>query len=389
MIGGGFGGAVAAKTLRRIDPGIEVTLVEPKRIYHTCPFSNHVLGGLRDMASIARNYEALVRRYGVRLVRERATAIDADRREVRLSGGARLAYDRLIVSPGIGFRWNDMPGYGPGAVERMPHAWNAGPQTALLRRQIEAMDDGGLVVIVAPDGLYRCEPAPYERASLIAHYLKGAKPRSKILILDAKETFSKQELFLEGWKKYYPGMIEWVPLYEDGKVVRAEPETMTVETEFGQRHRGAVVNLIPRQKAGPIAEQAGLADRSGWCPVDVTTFESTRHAGIHVIGDAALLSPVSKSAFAAIGEGRAVAAAVAALLRGLSPRDPEYGNLCYNLVAPDYGIVIKAAYRVREGRLMRENRGRKDKGLSPAARRRREARLAEPWYRGIVDDAFG
>jgi NADPH-dependent 2,4-dienoyl-CoA reductase/sulfur reductase-like enzyme len=308
---------------------------------------------------------------------------------VTLADGTRLLYDRLVLAPGIDIRWGALPGYDEAAAERMPHAWRAGEQTLLLRRQLEAMPDGGLVVIVAPANPFRCPPGPYERASLIAHYLKTRKPRSKLIVLDAKETFSKQRLFQAAWKELYPGLLEWVPLSRGGGVTAVEPATGTLVTDFG-RHVPVVANVIPPQKAGRIAEAAGVADRSGWCPIDPATFESRLQPLVHVIGDAAIAGAMPKSAFAANSQAKACAAAIARLLTGAAPAVPKLINTCYSLVAPDYAISVAGVYQPSGGQLA-EVPG--SGGVSPAEASREtraaEAALAEAWFRTIGAEAFG
>ena len=261
-----------------------------------------------------------------------------------LGDGATLDYDRLVLAPGIDLSFDALPGYTESAAEAMPHAWKAGAQTALLRRQLEAMPDGGTVVISAPANPFRCPPGPYERASLIAHYLKTRKPRSKLIILDAKDMFSKQRLFQAAWSELYPGLIEWVGLSSGGKVTAVDPATRTFVTEFGE-HKADVANVIPPQRAGRIAAAAGVADRTGWCPVDPVTFESRLVPNIHVIGDAAIVGGMPKSAFSANAQAKVCAAAVARLLRGEAPTEPKLINTCYSLVAPDYGISVAGVYR--------------------------------------------
>ena len=252
VIGGGFGGATCAKYLRRADPGIEVTLVERSSHFMTCPFSNTVLGGLTGMDFITHGYDRLSSRHGVTVIHDTASGIDPAQRKVSLQNGSDLSYDRLVVSPGIQLLWGALEGYDEQASQAMPHAWQAGPQTTLLRQQLEAMPDGGTVVIAPPANPFRCPPGPYERASLIAYYLKTHKPKSKIIILDAKEKFSKQPLFMEGWEQRYPGMIEWRAGSAGGSVVKVDAATKTLETDFGQV-RGDVVNVIPPQSAGRVA----------------------------------------------------------------------------------------------------------------------------------------
>jgi sulfide dehydrogenase [flavocytochrome c] flavoprotein chain len=389
VIGGGFGGATAAKYVRAFDPSVQVTLVEPAQTFYTCPFSNYVLAGFKTMNDIAHNYNALRDKYGVRVVHDTATAIDATAKTVRLASGGTLPYDKLIVSPGIDIRWGALEGYTEAAAERMPHAWKAGPQTTLLRRQLEAMPDGGLVILTPPANPFRCPPGPYERAAMIAHYLKGNKPRSKILVLDAKDQFSKQGLFTAGWKAVYGDMIEWVPLSKDGKVVRAVPEEMTVVSEFGQRHRGAVVNVIPPQYAGQIARDSGLANQTGWCPVDPMTFESTVHKNVYVIGDAAIAGGMPKSGFAANSQGKVAARSAVDSLNGRSTAAPTYVNTCYSLIAPDYGISVADVYRVTpQGIAAAPNAGGVSPANADAAFRNAEARYAEGWYAAMSQEIW-
>src|SRR5438876_161027 len=260
VVGGGFGGASCARFIKRIDPRITVTLVEANPTFIACPFSNGVIAGLRDLKAQEFGYDKLAADPVV-LQLSPGTAIDPQGRTVTLGNGTRLPYDRLVLSPGIDIRCVGLPGYTQAAAERMPHAWKAGEQTLLLRRQLEAMDDGGTVVMSAPANPFRCPPGPYERASLIAYYLKTKKPKSKLIILDAKDAFSKQRLFQNAWKELYPDIIEWVSLSSGGKVTSVEPAAMTLVTDFG-RHKAAVANVVPPQKAGRIAEEAKFAD--GW-----------------------------------------------------------------------------------------------------------------------------
>jgi sulfide dehydrogenase [flavocytochrome c] flavoprotein subunit len=388
VVGGGFGGATCAKYIRRADAAIEVTLVEPRHQFITCPFSNAVIAGLRDMASVTHGYDGLRQRHGVRVVHASASAIDPTARRLRLDNGSALAYDRLVLAPGIELRWGGIEGYDAAASEVFPHAWEAGPQTVLLRRQLEAMADGGLVVIAAPAEPYRCPPGPYERASLIAYYLKTHKPRSKLLILDAKNTFSKQELFLTAWERLYPGLIEWIPQSQSGRVVRVDSHARTVSTDFDD-YQPAVANIVPPQQAAAIARSAGLDDGKGWCPVRAGSFESTVHAGIHVIGDAAIANPMPKSAFSANNQAKACAAAIVALLHGNQVPAPALMNTCYSLVAPDYGISIAAVYRVADDQLVTVEGSSGVSPLdAPAETRAFEAEYAKSWYANITADTF-
>src|SRR5713226_4552169 len=273
VVGGGFAGATCARFVKRIDPRIAVTLVEASATFTACPFSNGVIAGLRELKAQEFTYDKLAADQ-ITLVAASATAVDVPGRAVTLSNDTRLPYDRLVLAPGIDIRWDGLPGYNEAAAEKMPHAWKAGAQTLLLRHQLEAMEDGGLVIIAAPPDPYRCPPGPYERASLIAHYLKTQKPRSKLILLDAKDAFSKQKLFRNAWQELYPGLMEWVSLSSGGKVTAVDPAALKLATDF-QTYKPAVANVIPPQMAGHIAELAGVADRSGWCPINPVTFEST------------------------------------------------------------------------------------------------------------------
>jgi sulfide dehydrogenase [flavocytochrome c] flavoprotein subunit len=388
IVGGGFAGASCARALKKAEPRIAVTLVESNATFTACPLSNAVIAGLRELKAQQFTYEN-VAADGIVLARTTATAVDPKARSVTLADGSRLPYDRLVLAPGIDIRWDGLPGYNELAVERMPHAWRAGPQTLLLRRQLEAMDDGGLVVIAAPANPYRCPPGPYERASLIAHYLKTRKPRSKVLILDAKDAFSKQRLFLNAWNELYPGMVEWVPLSKGGKVTSVDPATNTLITDFAQ-HKAAVANVIPPQKAGRIAEAAAVADRSGWCPIDPATFESKLQPNIHVIGDAAIAGAMPKSAFAANSQAKACAAVISSLLASKSPSNSKLINTCYSLVAPEYGISVAGVYLPADGQIAEvPGSGGVSPLEAPPATRALEATYGEAWFRTVTGEVFG
>jgi sulfide dehydrogenase [flavocytochrome c] flavoprotein subunit len=390
VIGGGFGGATAAKYLKLRSPDLAVTLIEPAEVFYTCPFSNLYLGGLWDFASIGQRYDVLAAEFGVEIVHDRAEDVDVAARTVRLGGGAELGYDALVMSPGIDMRWDALAGYGEAAAEKAPHAWKAGPQTRLLRAQLEAMPDGGTFVMVAPDNPFRCPPGPYERASLVANYLKTSKPASKVLILDAKDSFSKQARFTAGWTELYGDMIEWVSRSNDGRVVRVDADALEVETEFGQRIRADVLNVIPPQRAGLIADRAGLTNESGWVPVDPATFEAAAAPGVFVIGDATIAAPMPKSGFAANAEAKVVAANIVAMLEGREPPRPAWLNTCYSLVAPDYGISVVGVYRLVDG-VIAEVPG--SGGVSAASGTRefraREAANTFGWYHAITNDVWG
>ncbi|WP_425353802.1 FCSD flavin-binding domain-containing protein [Ancylobacter gelatini] len=388
VIGGGFAGASAARAIKAEDPRIAMALVEPSPHYTACPLSNAVIAGVRSMEAQHFGY-ARIEAEGIVHVPQRAVRIEPEQRRVVLADEVRLSYDRLVVAPGIDLRFDAIPGYDAAAAELMPHAWKAGEQTLLLRRQLEAMDDGGLVVIAVPANPFRCPPGPYERASLIAHYLKTHKPRSKILILDRKDAFSKQRLFEAGWAALYPGMIEWIGQSFGGGVTEVDATTRTLRTEFGE-HRAAVANIIPPQRAGAIATLAGVADATGWCPVDPVTFESLLVPNVHVIGDAAIGGAMPKSAFTANAQAKVCASAVIALLRGEPPGEPTLINTCYSLLAPDYGISIAGVYRPKDGLLAEvEGAGGTSALDAPMAVRTEEAAYGEAWFETITLEAFG
>lgn len=388
VIGGGFGGATAARYLRLYAPDLDVTLVTPERRFYTCPFSNTVLAGMRPLEAIGHDYRRLEQRHGVRVIHDRARDIDPVGRRVRLAAGAELAYDRLIVAPGIDLRYDAIEGYDEAAAQAMPHAWQAGDQIRLLRRQLEAMPDDGLVAISAPADPYRCPPGPYERAGLIAHYLRRHKPRASIVLLDAKDGFSKQPLFQDAWNRLYPGMIEWMPGSQGGQVVAVDAARGVVET-VDEIFEPAVANIVPPQHAGLIARRADLTDDSGWCPVDARSFESGRHRDIHVVGDACIAGAMPKSGFSANTQGKMCAAAVVASLAGEPIPRASFANTCYSYVAPDYAISVAAVYRVEEGAIVSvPGAGGLSPRDAPDELRRREARYAEGWYASITADMF-
>ena len=388
VVGGGFGGASCARALKQIDPKLQVTLVEANRTFTACPFSNTVIAGLRSIEQQQFTYDKIAAD-GVTVIAQAATKIDPQARTAGLADGTSLAYDRLVLAPGIDLRFDALPGYDEAAAAKMPHAWKAGEQTLLLRKQLEAMDDGGLVVIAAPANPYRCPPGPYERACLIAYYLKTKKPRSKLLILDAKDTFSKQRLFQNAWKELYPGLVEWISLSQGGKVNAVDSSTNTLITDFGN-HTAQVANVIPPQRAGRIAGIAGVADNTGWCAIDPVTFESKSVPNIHVIGDACIAGAMPKSAFSANAQAKACASAVATLIAGGAPAAPKLINTCYSLAAPDYGFSVAGVYHPKNG-LLAEVEG--SGGVSPADAprdfRASEAVYAQSWFETTTAEVFG
>jgi sulfide dehydrogenase [flavocytochrome c] flavoprotein chain len=389
IVGGGFAGGSCARALLKADARIAVTLVEARRTYMAPPMSNGVLGGLRDLSQQQFGYDK-VAAAGVTVAFAGATAVDAQARTVTLSTGDKLPYDRLVLAPGIALRFDALPGYSEAAAAQAPHAWTADTaQFELLRNQIQAMDDGGLVAIVAPANPSRCPPGPYERASMIANYLKGKKPHSKMVILDAKDTFTMQQLFLNAWKQFYPDMIEWKSPSSGGNAASIDVAKKTIETDF-DNYQYAVANVIPAQKAGAIAAAAGVTDRTGWCPVDAVTFESLQQKSIHVVGDAAIAGVMPKSAFSGLIEGKLCAAAIARLFAGQTPAGENLASNCYSVVAPDYAISITGAFAPINGEFKEVDDSIHSRPLdAPPAQRAKEAKDADAWFRTATSEIFG
>jgi sulfide dehydrogenase [flavocytochrome c] flavoprotein chain len=382
IAGGGFAGAACALHLRSANPSLDVTLVDPEDRYVTCPMSNSVLVGLRALDSITVSRAAL-ERHGVTRVRDRVVAIDAKRRQARLGTGAVLRYDRLVMAAGIRFLWGQPQGYDEAAALLMPHAWQAGAQTEILAAQLRAIRRGGVVAISVPAGPMRCPPGPFERASLIADFLRQNNPRAKILIFDANNHFPKQDIFSDAWQALYPGMIEWIPVVRGGAVVRVAPAKMILYTS-SDAHRADVINIIPPQAPALLAVEAGLASDHGWCPIDADTFESTLVPNVHVIGDACIADPMPKAASAAQGQAKQCALAIAAALDGRAPPAPSFDSVCYSLLAPDRALSIHGRFHTVDGRLQQlpEN-------VSDSAEGTHEAQAAALWYKRIVADSFG
>lgn len=380
VLGGGFGGTIAAKSLRIADPSLEVVLVDRNTRHTMCPGSNLVIGGLRNVEKNSFIYDQLVYKHGIVFRQDEITAIDTAKKQIVGKTGA-LAYDRLIVSPGIAFRFEEIAGYDPATTpQMMPHAWIAGEQTTLLRRQLEAMKDGGTVIVSIPLTPFRCPPGPYERISLIASYLKQAKPKSKVLVLDANpDIAAKAGLFRKAWDKHYKGIIEYRASH---KVVKVNPQAMTVSTEV-EDIKGDVINLIPPQKAGDIAHLAGLVgDDKKWCPVDPVTFESKKAPGVHVIGDAAIAGAMPKSGYSANSQAKICAINLAATLAGKSTIDPSAANICYSFVNDREAISVAAVYRVTDGQYAAV----KDAGGLSPDQSELEGRYALAWLENIRNE---
>jgi len=345
VIGAGYGGATAAKYLRLWSEGaIDVTLVEPNEAFISCPISNLVLAGSRTMADITVSYAGLDK-HGVKRARDTVTAIDADKKQVRLASGGALPYDRLVVSPGIDFMYERLQGWSAAAEGTVLHAWKAGPQTLALRRQLTELKDGGVVVMAIPLAPYRCPPGPYERACQIAWYLKQSKPKSKLIVLDANPDYvSKKPLFSRVFGEDYKGIVDYRVA---SPVTEIDPKTGTLVTEIGDKVRGDVVNFIPSQRAANIARDAGLiTSNNRWCEVDWTTLESIKVKGVHVLGDATLSAPaMPKSGHMANQHGKAAAAAIVELLNGRAVTPPTMANTCYSFIDDKNAVHVASVHR--------------------------------------------
>ena len=386
VAGGGFGGLNAAKALKRLAPELQVTLVERQAVYSRCPGSNLVIAGIEPMDTLVHDFADSTQGMGIEVVRDSIVGVDSRTRRVKLQTGSSLPYDRLILSPGIDFRWNDIEGYGESASQAIPHAWKSGQQTQLLRDQIASMRPGGIVLITVPENPYRCPPGPYERASLIAYYLSRHNPKAKVIVLDAKTKFSKQAAFSQAWRQLYPGMIEWVSPELEGRIDHIDARNRVVHTEFNH-HPADVLNVIPPQRAGDLARLAGVTDETGWCPVDPLTFESRLQAGIHVIGDACSAAPMPKSAFSAQSQARYCSAAIVALLSGQAPAYPRLINHCYSFVDPSRAISVTGVYGYETS--TRSLTTLSSGETAPNGDWVKEGLYAHDWYDLIMEETFG
>jgi sulfide dehydrogenase [flavocytochrome c] flavoprotein subunit len=385
VIGGGFGGATAAKYIRLWDPSIDVVLVERDAGFVSCPVSNLVLGGFAGMDDISRGYDGL-RRHGVQVVRDEAVAIDAAKKTVRLGRGGDISYERLIVSPGIDFTFGDVAGYEAAMQDgTVLHAWKAGPQTVALRQQLEQMRDGGVYILSIPLAPYRCPPGPYERASVVAAYLKQAKPRSKVLVLDANpDVTSKGGLFKAAWNDLYKGILEF---RGNSRAIGVDGKTRTVKLEL-EDVKGDVLNVVPPHRAGNIAQQAGLVTTNNrWCDVDWRTMESKAVKGVHVLGDATLSAPgMPKSGSMANNHAKIAAAAIVEVLNGRAPQPVKIINTCYSFVSQKEGIRVSSVHQWddAQGTLVAV----KGSGGVSAARSEAEGTFAWSWARTIWADSL-
>ncbi|MHA3980671.1 FCSD flavin-binding domain-containing protein [Halovulum sp. GXIMD14794] len=388
VIGGGAGGATVARYLAKDSDGaLDVTLIEPTRTYYTCFFSNLYIGGFRDFASIGHTYGTLATDYGVNVVHDWVVGVDRDAKTVTLASGGSLPYDRLVVSPGIDFIDGSVTGWDISQQNRMPHSWKAGSQTQLLKAQIEAMPEGGVFGMIAPPNPYRCPPGPYERVSMVAHLLKQTNPTAKILIVDPKEKYSKQGLFEEGWQVHYTGMIDRIGPDFGGDNVEVRPDAMEIVID-GEVEKVDVCNVIPAQKAGHIAEAAGLSDDSGYCPIAPASMQSRVDPNVYVLGDATIAGDMPKSAFSANSQAKVASMAIRAELTGSRAFPPKFANTCWSLIAPEDGVKVGGAYEATDERIASTESFVSQTGEA-AELRKQTYEESLGWYAGITADIFG
>jgi sulfide dehydrogenase [flavocytochrome c] flavoprotein subunit len=387
VVGGGAGGATAAKYIARDSAGaIDVTLIEPTRSYYTCFFSNLYIGGFYEFDDLGHTYGNLASAYGINVVHDWATGVDRDAKTVALAGGGSVPYDRLVLSPGIDFVDGSVPGWSLAAQNKMPHAYKGGSQTQLLKAQIEAMPEGGTFAMVAPPNPYRCPPGPYERVSMVAHMLKNMNPTAKILIADPKESFSKQGLFEDGWERHYSGMITRIGPDFGGDNVEVDPEAMTLTID-GQVENVDVCNVIPGQQAGLIAHAAAITD-GAWAPVSAYDMSSRVDPEIHVLGDAAAQGAMPKSGFSANSQAKVCANAIVAALTDGRAFPPRFANTCWSLIDTDDGVKVGATYEASDEGIVSTSSFVSQVDETPEVRAE-TYRESLGWYDAITEDMFG
>ncbi len=390
VVGGGAGGATAARLIAKDSDGaLDVTLVQDTPTYTSCFFSNLYLGGFRDFDSITHSYDDLANNYGINVVTGLATAVDRDARTVTMADGASVGYDRLVIAPGIDFKFDSVPGYSEADAEIAPHAWKGGSQTTLLKEKLDALEDGQNIIMVPPPNPYRCPPGPYERVSMMAHLLKSKGfTNSTITVLDVKPKFSKQGLFQAGWEKYYPGMVEWIAPEVHGGIINVDAKAGTVETDL-DTFEGALLNIIPGQTAGDIAHAAGLTDDSGFCPIDATSMRSTVDENIFVVGDACIAGHMPKSGFSANSQGKVAAMNVRADLLKSKVFPAKFSNTCWSLIATEDGVKVGAQYEPIDGKITAIEESKfLSKGDESAQDRLATSMEADGWYNAMTSAMF-
>jgi NADPH-dependent 2,4-dienoyl-CoA reductase/sulfur reductase-like enzyme len=386
VVGGGPGGATVAKYVAK-DGGIDVSLVEPAKRFTTCFHSNLYLGGFKTWEEITHSYDKLAKAYGIKHVRQMAAAVDRDKKTVRLANGTVLPYDRLVLAPGIDLKFDSVPGWSEEASRKLPHAWQAGAQTQLLKRQLNALSDGATIVMIAPPNPYRCPPGPYERVSMMAHTLKAkGHKKSRIVIIDPKERFSKQGLFMEGWQKHYSGMVEWQDPKMHGGVKMVDAKSMTVKTDLGD-YKAQLINVIPAQMAGKIARDAGLANQTGFCPINPENMRSASDANVTIVGNSCIPGDMPKSGFSANSQAKVAAMMIRGELANGRTFPARYTNTCWSLIATDDTVKVGGSYAAKDGKIA-ETEGFVSKTGENAELRKQTQAENMGWYAGIVADIF-
>jgi len=386
VVGGGPGGATVAKYVAK-DGGVDVILVEPAKRFTTCFHSNLYLGGFKTWEEITHSYDKMAKAYGIKHVRQMAAAVDREKKTVKLANGTVLPYDRLVLSPGINLKFDSVPGWSEEASRKLPHAWQAGAQTQLLKRQLNALSDGATIVMIAPPNPYRCPPGPYERVSMMAHVLKAkGHKKSRIVIIDPKENFSKQGLFMEGWAKHYPGMVEWQDPKMHGGVKNVDAKSMTVKTDLGE-YKAQLINVIPAQMAGKIARDAGLANQTGFCPVNPENMRSASDANVYIVGDSCIPGDMPKSGFSANSQAKVAAMMVRGELANGRTFPARYTNTCWSLIETDDTVKVGGSYAAKDGKIAATETFVSKTGETAELRKQTQAENMG-WYAGIVADIF-
>ena len=387
IIGGGFGGGTCLRYLMRFSELIDITLIEKDTEYYTCPFSNYVLGGFRNMDENKFYYKKIDPKR-VRIINKNASFIDSEKKKILLVDKEMVSYDRLVLSPGISFKWDGIAGYNYLSNLEHPHGWS-GKYANIISKKIDALQDKATIVISAPEYPYRCPPAPYERASLIAYNLKKKGKKFKILILDNKNSFTKKELFLEAWEKLYPESIEWIPKDKGGRVKQLESKKKIVHTYSGEKVKADFINIIPEQKCSDIFQNSYLTDND-WIRVNPKTFELHDHKYIHAIADSIDAGDMPKSAFSANSQGKVCAENIINLILERPVSEPVFFNTCYSLAAPEYGFSISSWYRVNQTNDKIVSLGSKESPLNVSKKiRKQEYFQSIGWYKSVTKDLFG
>jgi len=390
IVGGGAGGATAARYLAKDSDGqLDITLVEDSETYTTCFYSNLYLGDVRTFESITHRYDALISKYDINMKRGRAVDVDRQAKVVIMDDGTRLAYDRLVLSPGIELQFDSVPGYSEADSLLAPHAWQGGSQTELLKKKLDALENGQNIVMVAPPNPYRCPPGPYERASMMAHVLKSKGfTDSRIFIIDPKPKFSKQGLFSAGWEQHYPEMIEWFSPDVHGGIVAVDANAGTVETDL-DTFEGSLLNIIPAQKAGAIAAVSGLTNDSGFCPTKGVSMRSAVDENVFVIGDASIAGAMPKSAFSANSQAKVAAMTIRADLLSTRAFPAKYSNTCWSLIATDDGVKVGASYAPADDGTIQSTTTFISQNGEEQELRKQTYEESIGWYSSIVSDMLG